>query len=84
MRTLRTYQSEDVDAVIAAASEVSAAVIGRAATGLGKAVEMAALAAHYAQFGRVMILVDVKKLVRQLADTIKWFTGVQPGIEMGR
>lgn len=82
MPTLRTYQSEDVAAVIAA-HRTHQRVIGRAATGLGKAVEMAALAAHYAQFGRVMILVDVKKLVRQLADTVKWLTGVQPGIEMG-
>lgn len=82
MPTLRTYQSEDVNAVIAA-HRTYQRVIGRAATGLGKAVEMAALAAHYAKFGRVMILVDVKKLVRQLADTIEWFTGKRPGIEMG-
>lgn len=81
MPELRPFQSEDVAAVLAAHAKHQC-VIGRAATGLGKAVELAALAAHYSQFGRVMVLVDVTKLVRQLADTIKWFTGVVPGIEM--
>lgn len=48
----------------------------------GKAVELAAIAQHYSATGRVLILVDVTKLVRQLADTVKWFTGTSPGIEM--
>lgn len=65
------------------AHQTHQSVIGRAATGLGKAVELAALAAHYSQFGRVLILVDTRKLVQQLATTAEWFTGTRPGIEMG-
>jgi superfamily II DNA or RNA helicase len=79
---LRPYQAEDVAKVIEA-HKTHRRVIGRKATGLGKAVELAALAQHYARFGRVMVLVDVKKLVRQLAHTIEWYTGTAPGIEMG-
>jgi superfamily II DNA or RNA helicase len=79
---LRPYQAEDVAKVIEA-HKVHRRVIGRKATGLGKAVELAALAQHYARFGRVMVLVDVKKLVRQLARTIEWYTGTAPGVEMG-
>lgn len=78
----RDYQAADVAAVIEA-HKAHQSVIGRAATGLGKAVELAMLAKHYSQFGRVMVLVDVTKLVRQLAGTIEWVTGVHPGIEMG-
>jgi superfamily II DNA or RNA helicase len=78
---LRDYQQEDVDAIIAA-HQTHQCVLGRAATGLGKAVELAAIAQHYAQFGRVMILVDVAKLVRQLAATVRDYTGMSPGIEM--
>jgi len=80
--TLRPFQQEDLDAVLAAL-RVERCVMGRAATGLGKAVEVAALAAYFQQFGRVLVLVDVRKLVRQLTDTIAWFTGVRPGVEMG-
>ena len=78
---LRDFQQQDVAAVIEA-HKSHRSVIGRAATGLGKAVELAALAHHYSQFGRVMVLVDVAKLVEQLAETIRWYTGVTPGIEM--
>lgn len=81
MPTLREYQSEDFHAVIES-HRVHQSVIGRAATGTGKAVLLAALAKHYGVTGRVMVLVDVKKLVEQLAETIEWFTGVAPGIEM--
>lgn len=79
---LRPFQREDATAVLDKHRDHQC-VIGRAATGLGKAVEVAALAQHYSQFGRVMVLVDVKKLVRQLASTVKWYTGMSPGIEMG-
>ncbi len=82
MPELRAYQAEDYAAVLAAHVDHQI-VLGRAATGLGKAVLLAALAAHYAKAGRVMVLVDRKKLVAQLATTIAWFTGVRPGIEMG-
>lgn len=82
MPTLRSYQSEDAAAVIKA-HETHQCVLGRAATGLGKAVVAAFLAKHYSQFGRVMVLVDVSKLVMQLAHTIQWVTGFPPGIEMG-
>lgn len=82
MPTLRPYQQEDVAAVLES-HRTHRRVIGRAATGLGKAVELAALAAHYQRFGRVLILVDVVKLVRQLAGSVKWYTGTAPGIEMG-
>jgi superfamily II DNA or RNA helicase len=78
----RDFQKEDFEAVLAAHQKHQCA-LGRAATGLGKAVLLSMLAKHYSQFGRVMILVDVKKLVRQLAETLTWFTGIRPGIEMG-
>ena len=44
---------------------------------------LAALAGHYAQSGIVVILVDTRKLAKQLARTVEWFTGIKPGIEMG-
>lgn len=78
---LRPYQVEDVQAVIDA-HQKHQCVIGRAATGLGKAVELAAIALHYSQYGRVMLLVDMDRLARQLADTIEVFTGDRPGIEI--
>lgn len=77
----RPYQSEDVAAVIAL-HETARSVIGCKATGLGKAVEIAMLCQHYAPLGRVLVLVDVTELVRQLAKTIARFTGESPGIEM--
>lgn len=80
--TLRDFQAEDVAAAVEALRR-HRRVLGRAATGLGKAVEIAALAAHYAGSGRVLVLVDVRKLVRQLAETIAWYTGTRPGVEMG-
>lgn len=82
MPTPRPYQLEDVQAVIAAHQD-HRCVIGRAATGLGKAFELAMLAKHYSQFGRVMILVDVVKLAHQLADTMRWAADLQVDIEMG-
>jgi ATP-dependent helicase IRC3 len=81
MPELRSYQSDDVAAVIAAHAE-HRCVLGRAPTGSGKAVALAAIAQHYAQFGKVMVLVDVGKLVHQLAETVEWFTGQLPGVEM--
>jgi superfamily II DNA or RNA helicase len=80
--TLRTYQQEDFNGVLAA-HQTHQSVIGQAATGMGKAVLLAALAEHYSKSGTVLILVDVRKLVRQLADTVMWYTGVRPGVEMG-
>src|SRR5690606_6986138 len=41
------------------------------------------MAQHYARAGRVLVIVDTVKLVRQLAETIEWWTGTAPGIEMG-
>jgi superfamily II DNA or RNA helicase len=81
MPELREFQAEDVAKVIES-HKVNRCVIGRAATGLGKAVICAALAKHYVQFGKVVILVDVGKLVRQLAKTVEWFAEIKPGIEM--
>lgn len=82
MPQLRDFQIEDFNAVLTAHQQHQS-VLGRAATGLGKAVLLAALAEHYSQSGRVLVLVDVKKLVEQLAETIEWWTGKAPGIEMG-
>lgn len=65
-----------------AAHQQHQCVLGRAPTGSGKGLIVAAIADHYARFGRVMVLVDVTKLVHQLAGTIKWYTGISPGIEM--
>ena len=81
MPQLRNYQQEFFDATMLA-FKTHRRVLGRAATGLGKGPWLAAMAQHFSQFGRVMILVDVKKLVRQLADTVYWFTGERPGVEM--
>ncbi len=78
----RTYQREAVDSVIAEHADYRSC-IGRGATGLGKAAILAMIAKHYSQFGRVMVLVDVVKLVHQLAETFEWVTGSRPGIEMG-
>ncbi len=82
MYTLRDYQVEDFAAIIAAHEAGHQCVLGRAATGLGKGVLLAELARHYAQFGRVMLLVDMGKLVRQLAKTITAHTAMAPGVEM--
>jgi superfamily II DNA or RNA helicase len=82
MANLRPYQIEDVQAVVKA-FDSHRCVLGRAATGLGKAVELAFLAKLFSEFGRVMVLVDTQKLVNQLADTIEWVADMQPGIEMG-
>ena len=78
--TARPYQSEDVCNVIEA-HKAHRHVLGRAATGLGKAFELALLAKHYAQYGRVIIIVDLLTLCEQLADTVKWVTGHAPGVE---
>lgn len=82
--TPRDYQRQDVDAIIAAHGSHHR-VIGRAATGLGKAIELAMLAEHYAQFGRVIVMVDMTTLANQLVETIKWVTGNPAivGIEAG-
>lgn len=80
--TLRPYQSEDVESILTA-HQSHRCVLGRAATGLGKACELAFVAQHYAGLGRVMVLVDVGKLVLQLAATISKVVGIAPGIEMG-
>ena len=78
MTELRPFQLEDFNQVLEA-HQTFQRVIGRAATGLGKAVICAALAERYATKGRVLILVDVGKLVRQLATTVEWFTDIKPG-----
>lgn len=77
----RDFQSAGVASVIAHHREHQA-VLGRAATGLGKALILSMLAQHYTQFGRVLILVDVANLVRQLAEEVERYTGIAPGIEM--
>src|SRR5262245_40844035 len=81
MPELRPYQYEDFHAVLAA-HQTHQCVFGRATTGSGKAVLLAALAQHYAGNGRVLVLVDVGTLVDQLAETIEWYTGQKVGIEM--
>lgn len=79
----RQYQRDDVAAAIEA-MRTHRRAIGRAATGLGKACMVAMLADHYVRTTgkRVLILVDVAKLVRDLAETVEWVTGTPPGIEM--
>lgn len=81
--TMRDFQAEDFQAVLAQHAAGHRCVLIRAATGLGKAVLLAFLAQHYAKTGRVLVLVDTRKLVRQLAATIRWVTGISPGVEMG-
>jgi superfamily II DNA or RNA helicase len=78
---LRSYQQEDVDLVIAAHQEHQC-VLGRAATGLGKGLEIAHLAQHYSRVGRVMVLADMGKLIHQLDGTITRYCNIKPGVEM--
>jgi superfamily II DNA or RNA helicase len=79
--TPRDYQAQDLAQVLDLHKQHQS-LIGWAATGLGKAVLLGMLAEHYAKSGRVMVLVDVAKLVYQLADTIERVTGEHPAIEM--
>lgn len=78
----RKYQSEDIAAVLREHQQHQC-VLGWAATGLGKGPLLAWVCQHYMKLGRVMVLVDRDKLVRQLAATIREICGVEPGIEMG-
>lgn len=82
MPTLRSYQVEDVAAVIEA-HKTHQCVLGRAPTGSGKAVSLAAIASHYMKLGKVLCLVDMSKLVKQLAKTFSWWTGENVVIEQG-
>jgi len=67
---LRDYQMEDTQATLAAFSAGKRAVLGRAATGLGKSVMIAELAWLLSVRGRVMVVVDVGSLAVDLFDTI--------------
>ena len=78
---LRPYQQEDLDATIAAFGK-HRRVLGVAATGLGKAVLIQALAKHFADMGkRVLVLADMGVLLDQLANTIRIGTGIDPAVE---
>lgn len=76
---LRDYQVEDVDAVMAAWEAGKRGVVVRQATGLGKAVCIAELAARMSARGRVMVVVDVGSLAKDLYRTILKHTGLAPG-----
>lgn len=79
--TLRPYQQEDGDAVMAA-FEQHQRVLGEAATGLGKAVLIQWLVKQFVDQGRrVLVLADMGVLVDQLAATIRNGTGIEPAIE---
>ena len=80
---LRPYQSEDVEASIAALERHDSAIY-TAATGLGKSVVMAALAKHtIREGGRVLVLSDRCVLADQLAVTFEKWTGGSVGVEQG-
>lgn len=80
--SLREYQTEDADAITEALVENQSALL-RAATGLGKAVILAELARRYVTQGKVLCVVDVGKLVMQLAETFRQHTGKRVGILTG-
>lgn len=75
----RHYQTQAIDSTFEA-WKTSAAVLGVAATGLGKTVIFALIAARTT--GRVMVLAHREELIFQAADKIKAVTGEIAGIEM--
>lgn len=77
--TLRDYQVEDVDAVMAAWESGATGVVVRQSTGLGKSVTIAEIAARMSTKGRVMVIVDVGSLAKDLYKTILKHTGEAPG-----
>lgn len=76
---LRDYQQEDADAVEAAWNNGKKAVVVRHATGLGKSVLLSELAGRMMRHGRVLVVVDVGSLARDLYKTILKHTGRTPG-----
>ena len=82
--TPRAYQTEDVDAVFDAWADGKRGVMCRQATGLGKSVFLAMIAARARQWGRVLVLVDVTNLSADLCQTITAHTGKPVGVLTGK
>lgn len=80
--TLRDYQTEDADAIVASWNDGKRGVMCRHATGLGKSVMIAELCRRRTE-GRVLVLVDVGSLAHDLHRTIIRHTGEVPGILTG-
>lgn len=78
-RTLRDYQIEDVDWIDDSFAAGKKRVLCVGATGLGKGLEIAELSARHVDRGRVVVLVDSKTLVEQLADEIEHHLGEPVG-----
>lgn len=81
---LRDYQTEDVDATMAAFDAGKRAVVASIATGLGKSVFLAELAKRLSPRGRVLVVVDVGNLADDLAATAYRHLGGDVGILTGK
>lgn len=78
---LRGYQSEAVEAVMAAFEEVATALLVLP-TGTGKTIIFAHVAERMRSCGRVMILAHREELIWQAAHKVHAVTGAQADIEM--
>jgi len=76
---LRPYQIDAVDATLAAWDE-NQAVLGVAATGLGKTILTASIIAAHP--GRTMLVAHREELIFQAVDKIRQATGIEAEIEM--
>lgn len=84
MMDLRPYQREDVGAVIRSWNDGKRAVVLRLATGLGKSVIAAEIARVRMTTGRVLIVVDVTSLSRDLWKTTSHHIGKPIGSFFGK
>lgn len=79
MKQLRDWQKQAVAKAVEAVDEGKSAVI-HAIMGAGKSVAIAELAARSLRHGEhVVITVPTQNLVRQLAETVEWWTGQPVG-----
>ncbi len=76
---LRPYQISAIDQTLAAWDE-SQAVLGVAATGLGKTIVLASILARHPR--RTMIIAHREELIFQAAQKVKFVTGIEADIEM--
>src|SRR5262245_26481570 len=77
--TLRPYQREAVEAIIAGFKQFKRQ-LRVCPTGGGKTIEFAALAGHY-QPGKTLIIAHRDELIEQARDKVYRFTGLCPDIE---
>lgn len=80
----RDYQAQDVDAILAAWESGKRGVVCRWSTGLGKSFLAAEIARIMSAKGRVLIMVDVGSLARDLYKTLTKHTGMVPASLTGK